>query len=107
MHDSPTHIVLNYKSQDTEILFRADDGICIGQRKGMTVVYGEAPNTKNSRVFLDALFATKFLREKVTKDDLEARKVEGSAVLEDRDGEGTILMPEGVMQLPHGIKNFN
>ncbi len=85
-----THIIVNYPSQDSEQLYRASDGMFIGTRKDKLVVWGEDANKRVGRMFLTAEHARRFLREHVTMDDLD-----GVAVLiEDRDGEGMIVMPE-------------
>ncbi len=68
-----THIVKKYESQNSEILFRATDAIAIGQRKNEVVVYGEDPNRKTSRVFIDSKHASRFLREVIPDQDLRLR----------------------------------
>ncbi len=57
----PTHIVLTYPSQDTEIMFRASDMMMIAERQKCTIVFGEdpsapvtSPKKKQSRVFMES-----------------------------------------------------
>jgi hypothetical protein len=150
-----THIVKNFKSQNIEMLFRAGDGVCIGQRKNETIVYGAEPNSKTSRVCLTKELASKYLREVVALEDLRkvgvfspdaeqsrlgaamgqamARAIEPLflqlqaelgmppakaesvpdpvVVIEEQDGEMLggvkLYMPDGVMDLPGGIKPLN
>lgn len=105
-----THILLVYKSQDCEILFRFDDGVCIGQRKGMTIVYGEEPNKKTSRTFFDQEYAKKFLNVKIPTDDLKARDIdltENPVLFDIRDGEKLVVLPADSMEIPGGMTNFH
>ena len=96
----PNYIILTYKSQGTEMLFRAEDGICIGQWKDQTVIFGEDPQKKQARVFLNAEYAAKFLRTVVPVKDLEARHIMRDEVLiEERDGEPIITLAPGTMKL--------
>lgn len=103
-----THIILTYKSQDTAMLFRASDGMCLGQYKNETVVYGEEPNRKTSRVFVDKEHAARFLREKVTEMDLRktglfagtADSTDAPVEIEDRDGEGQVILAPNSIELP-------
>lgn len=97
-----THVVLTYKSQKIEILSRVGDGIVIGQRKGYTVVYGEEPNKKTSRVFVDDEHASRYLRGKVALDDLKSKSLDGPVLIEDRDAEGLVVLPADIMELPTG-----
>lgn len=102
-----THIVVKYSSQNSEILFRAFDGIAIAQQKNAVLVYGEDPNKKQSRVFIDPEHARRFLREKVAADDLKNIPSGGTdVVIEDRDGESILTMPADAMELPGGIRGF-
>jgi len=96
----PTHIIMFWKSQNQEMLFRASDGICIGQCKDQTLIFGDQPNKRNSHVFIDADHARLYLRTKIAEADLKATATPGPVVIEDRDGEPTIVLPEGVMDLP-------
>lgn len=57
-----THCLHYFPTSDIDMLFRASDGIMIAQRKRLTVVLGESPNTKTSRVFRDAMAAKKYIR---------------------------------------------
>lgn len=93
-HQTPTHILVSYKSQNYDLLFRADSGICIGQRKNFTVVFGAEPNKRRSHVFIDGDSAQAYLRNRVAADDLsEQCKSDIGVAIEERDGEGTIILP--------------
>ena len=120
----PNHILLTYPSQDTECLFRADDGMLIGERQKCVVIWGENPaavatdpNRKQSRVFLEGdpeafppewdglgvrhwnQFGARYLREVVAVDDLRKRGIEGSPVFEERCQEGLIALPQDSLEL--------
>lgn len=99
--EKPTHIVLSHRSQHSEMLFRASDGMCVAQRKNATVVYGVDPNKKQGRVFIDDEAASAFLRGFVAKDDAGTEPV-----IEERDGETLIHMPEKSAEFSK-IHNFN
>lgn len=118
MEKTYTHVVMNYASQGSEILFRGSDGIALAQRKKTVVVFGEDPNKKSSRVFLNDEYASRYLQEVVPANDLkeheqqivDADGVVGMAlqpILDIRDAEPLIQLPEGAMELPGGIRNFN
>lgn len=123
-----THIVLEFKSQHSELIFRAADGLAIGQQKARTVVFGVEPNRKTSRVFMDEDHARRFLRNVIPQMDLNRQGVfdpdyvdfgpfrrdrvaeqqpERFAEVEIRDGEPLIQLPADAMELPGGIRNFN
>lgn len=107
-----THIVLTYPSQDTEILFRASDGMMIAERQKCTVIYGENPNgpatdpkRKQSRVFMESdpeilpagathwnTFGSRFMREVVTAADLLSNGLDWKAVIEERCQEGNVIL---------------
>lgn len=98
----PTHIVFTYPSQDTEIMFRACDGMMIAERQKCTLVFGEdpsapisSPKRKQSRVFMESdpevevsgrphwnTMGSKYMRETVAKADLESCVIdlEGSGI---------------------------
>lgn len=90
-----THQILSYKGQKIEILARVGDGILIGQRKGFTVVYGEAPNKKDSRVFIDEEHASRYLRGHVALEDLKLRDLAGPVKILDIEGSPIIELPDG------------
>lgn len=88
----PTHIVLTYPSQDTEIMFRASDGVMIAERQKCTLIFGENPaaaandpKRKQSRVFIEGgsifsngqnwdwnEFGSRYMRTVVAKADNHA-----------------------------------
>jgi hypothetical protein len=107
----PTHVWLYFSSQNTEMLFRASDGICIGQRKDETVVFGDKPNKRESHIFMDKEHAIKWLREvwaardmrlsnatqAMTEDEYKILAMKPLSdfvpVIEERDGEGMVVLP--------------
>ena len=109
----PTHILKIFKSQNSEMLFRADDGICIGQRKNETVIFGEEPNKRSSHVFIDGAKAGAWLEAYANTDLLAtyAQKLgvnpqeaaEGwkmEAVIDRQDAESIIQLAPGSIDLP-------
>lgn len=90
MTEKATHIVLTYPSQDSEILFRACDGVMIAERQKTTLIFGENPaasagdaTKKQSRIFLEGgvinhngteypwnHFGSRYMRERVARRDL-------------------------------------
>ena len=113
----PTHIVFTYPSQDTEIMFRASDGMMIAERQKCTLVFGEDPsaNTSNpkrkqSRVFMESdpmvlpdgcphwnTFGSRYMRETVANNDLlgvdlSTPCTHREAVIEERCQEGAVIL---------------
>ncbi len=114
----PTHIVLTYPSQDTEIMFRASDMMMIAERQKCTIVFGEdpsapvtSPKKKQSRVFMESdrklLIGTdefawnhngsKYMREVIATNDMLGKELSSPieavhSMIEDRCQEGLILM---------------
>jgi hypothetical protein len=105
--NEPTHIILEYKSQDSEILYRASDGIAIAQRKKTVVLSGDDPNKKQSRVFLDSEYAGRYIRETLPRRDAEELAMESAAEVEIRDGEPIIQLPDNAVEIPGGVRRFN
>lgn len=108
-----THILLTYPSQDTEILFRASDGMMIAERQKVTVIYGEDrnappsdPRRQKSRIFIEGgeilhngehlpwnEHGSKFLRDRVTRDDLVLNGIpDVEPFLDIRCQEGSIIL---------------
>ncbi len=92
----PTHIVLTYPSQDTEIMFRASDMMMIAERQKCTIVFGEdpsapvtSPKKKQSRVFMESDIklvigldefpwnhnGSRYMREVIATNDLMGREL--------------------------------
>jgi len=115
----PTHIVLTYPSQDTEILFRASDKMMIAERQKCTIVFGEdpsapvtSPKKKQSRVFMESdeklvigldefqwnHNGSRYMREVIANNDLLGIELSTQpcthreAVIEERCQEGLIVM---------------
>ncbi len=122
MNEKATHIVLTYPSQDSEIMFRACDGVMIAERQKTTLIFGENPaagssdpNKKQSRIFLEGGeienngstfpwndFGSRYMRERVARRDLinwgEAGLLNPTEVVLDvrcQEG-GVILAPDSL-----------
>jgi hypothetical protein len=100
-----THILGVYPTADSEMLFRAADGVCIGMRKSETVVFGDEPNKRRSRIFIDKEHATKWLKTTCAEWDLkeypqkfyDSGKDRDKVVLEERNMEGAIIrLPDSI-----------
>lgn len=115
---TPTHIILEYPTHKSDVLFRAKDGIGIAQRKGSMVIIGEDPNRGTSRIFCDAHRASVYLREVVTRADLAGHDIDfkydsrkdlsdaPTPVLEFKAGEGMIAIPSDISELPNQIRKI-
>lgn len=108
---SPTHIVISHPSQHTEGLFRASDGMYLGDCQKCMVVFGENPNKRESRIFLDHESAQRFLREEVTGNDEKGRGLKDNGLtlnpvlVEDRNQEAEskiILLPDSQDMIVNG-----
>lgn len=102
-YESYDYVLEVYSSQHSEILYRADDGIAIGQRKNCVVVFGEEPNKKSSRVFIDEEHAAAYLVEQVTIDDFseqyDAMPI-GALKIHRIDKEGLVVPVGEMIDLP-------
>lgn len=102
-----THILHRYPSQDTDFLFRAADGVHIGQRQQVTLVFGAEPNKRRSHLFIDAESAFRFMRDRVTAMDIDETGPEigtdGKPHVQviDKEAEALIVMPERTMEFPY------
>lgn len=105
-----THLILIWPEQQTEVVFRGEDGIMIAQRKNKTVVWGDDYRYKMSRVFLNFDSASSFLRKHVIPQDID-RKLgwfkrwigyHEVPCIEERPGQRSgIVLPADVMDLPN------
>ena len=68
----PTHIIRYNDTVKANWLFRASDGMLIGVCEKITVIFGEDPNKRVSRLFMEHEQAIRYLREKVAIDDFKA-----------------------------------
>src|ERR1700743_1124273 len=66
---TPTHILLHWETDDIDNLYRADNGVFLGGREGVTVIFGEDPKQRTARVFLDGIHADRYLRQTVAGPD--------------------------------------
>ncbi len=83
--DKPTHIIKTYETNDAEMLFRASDGMMIGMREKVTVIFGDDPNR---RVYLHG---------KVCQDDLGPDR---DVILDFINAEGIIIQPGKTFTAP-------
>lgn len=95
----PTHIIITFNSQHTELMFRATSGLAMAQWKDTTLIWGVDVQHRESRVFMNAECAARYMREVVAPDDLKAQGIAGAPVFEVRDGEPLIHLPDGTMGL--------
>lgn len=109
MSKPATHILIEFESKDMTLLYRASDGMALGCRTGINVVYGESrdPQKLLSRSFLDPLYAKAYLRRcadldinHIHPDDErhlvaagETIQLEYAASFDDRQGETRIVQP--------------
>ncbi len=92
----PTHILVTYRQQEANMLFRASDGIICCMQEKDVVVFGISPKDKDSRTFLDKSWAEKYIRN-YPAIDLKAQGIEGEPVIEERNGEAHgLYVPDGV-----------
>lgn len=113
MSKPATHILIKFESKDMDLLYRASDGMSLGCRTGLNVVYGESRDPKEllSRGFLDSTYALGYLRHCA---DLDANHIDPAnersllapgerlaldygASFEERDGESRVVKPNGQM----------
>lgn len=90
-----THIIKQYPTNDAEILFRASDGMMIGMKEKVTVLFGEDPNKRVSRIFMESEQASAYLR-KIASDDAPS----GVERIDVRNEEHTIIQPGQVTVMP-------
>jgi hypothetical protein len=70
LNNHATHIVVKYPSKDTDLLYRASDGMAMACRIGTRVLAGENPDPAkvDTRNFLDKAFAEMYLRTLCERD---------------------------------------
>ena len=106
-----THILMTWQENKTEMLFRADSGICIGQCKEETVIFGDEPNKRRSHVFIDHEHALAWLRGEWALQDLNRDGQVAAAVvnIETRLADPIIVAPQGTVELGQlmGPRKFN
>jgi hypothetical protein len=90
-----THIIMLYPSQNSDLLYRASDGMNLACRMGATVISGVDPNPakKEHRNFLDENYALMYLRRLA---DLDQNHI-------DPKDERTRLMPGESLQFASSI----
>ena len=126
---APTHIIVNYPDNETNVLFRASDGMGFAHQKSVVIVIGEDKNRNVSRVFIDLASAERYIREVLPLLDLaglDVKPAEGEGypaqiakalvaiaekglevVVETRDGGKGLILPSSAMDLPQGIRKFS
>lgn len=105
-----THIIVRRTEHDPngitgieEVLYRASDGMRIGSTIKNFVVSAtyndDVPSRAWSWAFLDEASAKRFLREHITLADLKKQGLECAVRIEERDGDGNIVLPSGALDL--------
>jgi hypothetical protein len=90
-----THILVDYPSKHTTLLYRAADGMSLGCKIDLNVMFGESrdPAKVETRAFLDEAYALKYLRDCADRDCV-ARLGEGfAASFDEREGESRLIKP--------------
>lgn len=95
-----THILVVRKSQVLQTLFRASDGMLLGECQKEVCVFGENPARRESRVFVDHEHAANYLTQVVAKMGCD------HPVFDVREAESLIeLPPNSVEMFQPGISN--
>ena len=84
------------------MLFRADDGLLVCMQQNCIVVFGISPKAKDSRTFIDAAAAEKYIRDTFPAIDLKDQgMVDVVPQIEERDGESHGLwVPDESLEMP-------
>ena len=103
----PTHIIRWLPSQETGALFRASDGMMLAEWQQHTVIFGENPMKRESRLFVDTGCAKKYLFTIADKDQ-RAFDPSSCAAVEEVSLEGSVVLaPGSVEMLTNGGKYPN
>lgn len=124
----PTHIMIRYDEHDSNLLFRASDGIGIAHQSKVVVVIGEDKNRNVSRCFMDEKHAESYLYKVLPWLDLAGMPTKpeeasdtcalvGKAqvicmerhvypIIETRDGAKGLILPANAAELPTQFKKF-
>jgi hypothetical protein len=88
-----THIVVKYPSRDTDLLYRASDGMALACRTALTVISGVDPNPakKDHRNFIDQTFAEMYLRTLAERDAAATLGADHGFSIEERWGESKLV----------------
>lgn len=89
---APTHILMHFKEHNMETLYRASDGVQIAGHQNQTVIFGENPNRRESRLFLDFESGSKWMLDWAGRQG--DNKIE--MIVESRNGEvtsGGLIVP--------------
>ena len=75
MTNNATHLIQHYATSkpSRSILSRANDGMVVGARNGIKVVWGEDPAAQSGRQFITEEHAAKFLRQVAEADQQQRR----------------------------------
>jgi hypothetical protein len=114
MSKPATHILIEFESKDMTLLYRASDGMSLGCRTGINVVFGESrdPARLLARGFLDAIHARAYLRhcadldvnhiapsdERQSFGPGETLQLEFAASFDNREGETRIVSPSNSLR---------
>jgi hypothetical protein len=96
-----THIIQKYPSQQAELLYRAYDGVGLGHLEKLVIVWGEEPNKRTSRVFIDHDSAKRYLREVICRDDVAYIHGADVAVIFEEDKEDLVTLAPGSLEFPN------
>lgn len=108
----PTHIINRFPSQKTAGLFRASDGMMLAELQNITVIQGENPMKRESRLFIDHEHAYAYLKT-LAEHDYFNRQIECEFSIEEVSLEGLIeLPPDSIEMITNGgrypdIRGFN
>jgi hypothetical protein len=88
-----THIVVKYPSTDTDLLYRAADGMAMGCRIGTRVLSGPDPNPAKMDVrnFLDKTFAEMYMRTLCERDQQALLGAGYGFSIDERYGESALV----------------
>lgn len=95
----PTHILKHHASEKEGWLFRANDGICVATYQELLVVFGENPNRREGRVFIDHAHARTWIEVKIANDDARAQGLAG-AIVKHEQVEHTLIVPGRMLAQP-------
>ena len=93
-----THEIRWLPSQETGSLFRSSDGMLIAEWQQHTVIFGENPMKRESRLFRDTGCAKKFLF-KLAHQDQQAIDPESNASIEEISLEGSVVLAPGSVEM--------
>ena len=90
-----------------EKLYRATDGVYIGLRKDLVVIFGADPQKRKGLEFIDAGSASRYLQNEVPKLDLKEQnlEIEPNVKVEQKNS-GMIVLAGSMVQTPSALGRF-